>query len=164
MKAGTVPPTPPSIVAQISGLPDLSMEQLKALWHRLFGRDTPTHVRRFLERRIAYKLQEDEFRKHHAKLLEDNARHINSLIKTGKVRRQDREHRPVAGTLLLREYRGTTHEVIVTHDGQFEYQGRPYPSLSMIAREITGTRWSGPLFFGLKAPSAKGKTPAGGRT
>ena len=109
-------------------------------------------------------LQEDEFRKHHAKLLEDNARHINSLIKTGKVRRQDREHRPVAGTLLLREYRGTTHEVIVTHDGQFEYQGRPYPSLSMIAREITGTRWSGPLFFGLKAPSAKGKTPAGGRT
>ena len=157
-----VPPTPPSIVAQIAGLPDLSMEEIKSLWHRLFGKAAPTHIRRFLERRIAYKLQEDEFRKHHAKLLEDNARHINSLIKTGKVRRQNREHRPAAGTLLRREYRGTTHEVIVTHDGQFEYQGRPYPSLSMIAREITGTRWSGPLFFGLKAPSVKGKHQAAG--
>ena len=44
--------------------------------------------------------------------------------------------------------------MIVTQDGQYDFQGRMYPSLSMIAREITGTRWSGPLFFGLKAPAA----------
>jgi hypothetical protein len=58
--------------------------------------------------------------------------------------------------VLTREYRGIEHHVAVTQDGQYEYQGRRYPSLSMIAREITGTRWSGPLFFGLKA-SAKPK-------
>ena len=48
--------------------------------------------------------------------------------------------------------------LIVTHDGQYDFQGRMYPSLSMIAREITGTRWSGPLFFGLKAPATTKKT------
>ena len=62
MKASTVPPTPPSVVAQIAGLPDLSMDEIKALWRRLFGNDNPTPNRQFMERRIAYKLQEIEFR------------------------------------------------------------------------------------------------------
>ena len=68
--------------------------------------------------------------------------------------------------MLTREYRGVEHHVAVAQDGQYEYQGRRYPSLSMIAREITGTRWSGPLFFGLKAPGKpKTKNPRkpGGR-
>jgi hypothetical protein len=78
------------------------------------------------------------------------------LIETGKVRKRDRDYRPPAGTLLTREYQGIEHRVIVTQDGQYDFQGRMYPSLSMIAREITGTRWSGPLFFGLRAlPSPK---------
>ena len=51
------------------------------------------------------------------------------------------------------------YRVLATADGAFDFQGRKYPSLSMIAREITGTRWSGPLFFGLKAPAAA-KNPA----
>ena len=55
--------------------------------------------------------------------------------------------------MLTREYQSVEHRVIVTQDGQYGFQGRMYPSLSMIAREITGTRWSGPLFFGLKAPA-----------
>jgi hypothetical protein len=59
--------------------------------------------------------------------------------------------------VLTRECRGVEHHVAVAQDGQYEYQGRRYPSLSMIAREITGTRWSGPLFFGLKG-AAKSKT------
>jgi hypothetical protein len=65
--------------------------------------------------------------------------------------------------VLTREYHGSLHRVIVTQDDQYEFQGRLYPSLSVIAREITGTRWSGPLFFGLKAPSVsktKGKKGA----
>jgi len=50
--------------------------------------------------------------------------------------------------------------VVATADGQYDFEGRSYPSLSMIAREITGTRWSGPLFFGLKAPAKqKGARP-----
>lgn len=164
MKSYTVPPTSPSVVAQIAGLPDLSMEEIKALWRRLFGTDNPTPNRQFLERRIAYKLQEIEFRKVDPKLLERNQRRIKALVETGKVRKLDRDIRLMPGTVLTREYQGIEHRVTVAQDGQYEFEGRRYPSLSMIAREITGTRWSGPLFFGVKAP-AKAKHPKkqGGR-
>jgi len=56
---------------------------------------------------------------------------------------------PIAGTRLIREWQGTEHCVTVRGD-DFEYQGRPYKSLSAIAREITGVRWNGWVFFGLK--------------
>ena len=148
---------PPSIASQIARLSDLPMPEIKALWQRLFGDDTPTHNRQFLERRIAYRLQEVEFRKIDANLLERNKRRIASLVETGKVKKRDRDYRPAAGTVLTREYQGVEHRVIVTQDGQYDFQGRMYPSLSMIAREITGTRWSGPLFFGLKAPATPKK-------
>lgn len=144
---------PPSVAAQIARLPELPMPEIKALWQRLFGDDTPTHNRQFLERRIAYRLQEVEFRKVDANLLERNQRRIASLVETGKVRKRDRDYRPAAGTVLVREYKGVEHRVIATQDGPYEFQGRRYPSLSMIAREITGMRWSGPLFFGLRPPS-----------
>jgi hypothetical protein len=58
-----------------------------------------------------------------------------------------------AGTRLVRDYRGVEHTVTVLHDG-FEWQGRPYRSLSAIARAITGTRWNGWSFFGLKSHRA----------
>lgn len=74
-------------------------------------------------------------------------------METGKVKKRDRDYRPAAGTVLVREYKGVEHRVISTADGQYDFEGRMYPSLSMIAREITGMRWSGPLFFGLKPPS-----------
>lgn len=138
---------PPSMASQIARLPELPMPEIKALWQRLFGDDTPTHNRQFLERRIAYRLQEVEFRKTDGNLLERNKRRIASLIETGKVKKRDRDYRPAAGTVLTREYQGVEHRVIVTQDGQYDFQGRMY------AREITGTRWSGPLFFGLKAPA-----------
>jgi len=57
--------------------------------------------------------------------------------------------RPLAGTRLIREWQGVEHCVTVRDDG-YEYQGRPYKSLSAVARAITGTRWNGWLFFGLK--------------
>lgn len=145
--------TPKSVVAQITQLPSLDMAAIKALWKRLYGGDTPTHNRQFLERRIAYRLQEIEFRKVDRNLMDRNDRRIKTIIETGQNKKRDRDHRPVAGTILTREYKGVIHRVIVTPDGQYDFQGRMYPSLSMIAREITGTRWSGPLFFGLKAPA-----------
>ena len=152
---------PPSVASQIARLPDLPMSEIKIIWHRLFGDATPTHNRQFLERRIAYRLQEIEFRKTDPNLLERNKRRIASLIETGVVKKRDRDYRPAAGTVLTREYRDVEYRVVVTQDDQYEFQGRLYPSLSVIAREITGTRWSGPLFFGLKAPSArKTKTKA----
>ena len=70
------------------------------------------------------------------------------LSKRGRI-----ENRPIAGTRLLREWRGIEHTVTV-RDADFEYQGRPYQSLSAIARVITGTRWNGLVFFGLKKQAA----------
>jgi hypothetical protein len=59
------------------------------------------------------------------------------------------QERPIAGTRLVREWKGVEQTVTVRDDG-FEYQGRPYKSLSAVARQITGTRWNGLVFFGLK--------------
>jgi Protein of unknown function (DUF2924) len=155
---------PPSVTAQIARLPQLPMAEIKTMWQKLFGTDNPTHNRQFLERRIAYKLQEIEFRTVDPELLERNARRIQALVETGKAPKRDREIRLLPGTVLTREYRGVEHHVAVTQDGQYEYQGRRYPSLSMVAREITGTRWSGPLFFGLKGSAkAKHRKKQGGR-
>lgn len=148
-----IPATPPSVLTQIARLPALPMPEIKALWQKLFGANTPNYNRQFLERRIAYRLQEVEFRKVDASLLEKNQRRIESLLETGKVKKRDRATRPAVGTVLTREYRDVEYCVVATADGQYEFNGRMYPSLSMIAREITGTRWSGPLFFGLKAPA-----------
>ncbi|MCM8620566.1 MAG: DUF2924 domain-containing protein [Candidatus Accumulibacter sp.] len=154
-----IPATPPSVLAQIARLPELPMPEIKALWQKLFSADTPNCNRPFLERRIAYRLQEVEFRKVDPNLPERNQRRIEALLETGKVQKRDRDTRPTAGTVLTREYRDVEYCVVATTDGQYEFNGRMYPSLSMIAREITGTRWSGPLFFGLKGP-AKPETPA----
>lgn len=70
-----------------------------------------------------------------------------------KRRRQPANDRPISGTRLIREYQGVEHCVTVYHDS-YEYQGRPYKSLSAIARAITGTRWNGLIFFGLKSQRA----------
>ncbi|MNY46103.1 hypothetical protein D3C86_1812520 [compost metagenome] len=60
---------------------------------------------------------------------------------------------PAPGTRLVREWKGVEHTVTVTHNG-FDYQGQPYQSLSPIAKRITGTSWSGFVFFGLKRPAS----------
>src|SRR5206468_814524 len=70
------------------------------------------------------------------------------LKQTGGVAKRFRPQ-PKPGTRLIREWQGRTHEVLVLDDG-FSWQGAQYRSLSAIARKITGTAWSGPLFFGLK--------------
>lgn len=150
-----IPATPPSIVSQITSLSELAMPEIKSLWQKLFHGDTPTHNRQFLERRIAYRLQEIEYRKADPNLLERNKRRIAALIETGRVKKRDPDYRPVAGTMLTREYLDKEYRVIVTADGNYNFEGRTFQSLSPIAREITGTRWSGPVFFGLKARSIK---------
>ena len=153
------PATPASVAAQIAQLPELAMPEIKSLWKKLFHADTPNSNRQFLERRIAYKLQEIEFRKVDPNLLDRNKRRIAALMENGKVTMRDADYRPVAGTMLTREYKGREYQVIATADGNYDFEGRRYESLSPIAREITGTRWSGPLFFGLKVRAAQ-KSPA----
>lgn len=153
-----VPATPASVLAQIAQLPDCSIVDLKTLWLELHGSHPTNHNRAFLERRIAYRLQEKAFRKVAPALLERNAHRIDKLIATGKVSKTDRDFRPVPGTVITREYQGKAYRVTVGTEGQYEFEGRRYSTLSVIAREITGTRWSGPLFFGLKTPSS-GRKP-----
>lgn len=152
------PATPPSVLAQIAQLPDFSIDDLRALWSELNGSPTPNSNRAFLERRIAYGLQERAYRKVNPGLLDRNAHRIEKLLATGVVSKTDRDIRPIPGTVITREYQGQMYRVTVGTDGQYEFEGRRYPTLSMIAREITGTRWSGPLFFGLKAPSPARKS------
>lgn len=73
----------------------------------------------------------------------------NLTAATSAVRRRRAEDRPIAGTTLIREYEGVLHHVTVRQDG-YEWQRRPYKSLSAIARAITGTRWNGLVLFDLK--------------
>jgi hypothetical protein len=146
--------TPASpILKQIAGLPKLSHSELKALWREYFGVEPPAYRRGFLIRGLAHKLQELSY----GPLKPAYQARLEVMIagteKSNGHRRAGR--RPLydvhllEGTKLLREWRGVTHEVTVI-DGGYEHQGKRYRSLSAVARRITGTQWSGPLFFGLR--------------
>lgn len=145
------------VLARIAALKAGSMQDLKAAWRELFGRDAPPYNRRFLESRLAYRIQELAY----GGLRPETVARLEALAEDldggdPVRRRRPARDRPVAGTRLIRGWEGVDHCVTVLDDG-FEYQGRPYRSLSAIAREITGTRWNGLLFFGLrKHPSGRG--------
>lgn len=139
-----------SLTARIAHLADWPWSDIKKEWHRLFGGDPLVANRRFVEKRIAHRWQEIEFAKTDRILLERNRCRIDELVATGTLKRQKTGAVPIAGTELVRVYAGIEHRVLVLPDEEFEYAGKRYPSLSMIARAITGTRWSGPAFFGLR--------------
>jgi hypothetical protein len=142
--------TPSAMAARIASLSSWSWSELTKEWRRLYGTDPLVINRRFVEKRIAYRWQEIEFEKFNPGLLARNKRRIDELIATGQLKRQPVGAVPVPGTELIRVYDGVEHRVLVLSDGEFEYAGKRYPSLSMLARVITGTRWSGPAFFGLR--------------
>jgi Protein of unknown function (DUF2924) len=123
-----------SVVAQVTRLPDMTIKEIKALWRELYKKDPPTHVRSFLEKRLAYRLQELEFKKTHPGLIEKNQRRIQAIIDTNNKPLRDRSPKPVPGTVLTRWYQDKEYQVIAMQDGQFEFEGRPYKSLSVIAR------------------------------
>jgi hypothetical protein len=137
-----------SVLAQMAALKGKSTPELRALWKELFDREPPVLGRRYLEDRLAYRIQELHFGG-----LSDRARRkLDALVdqlEPKAARRRD-PGRPIAGTRLVREWWGVQHTVVVReHD--FEYEGRPYKSLSAVARAIAKSRWSGPLFFGLRS-------------
>ena len=142
----------PGVVARVARLPHTPMDELKRLWTQLFDTPLPTHNRSYLERRIAYRIQELALAKTHHQLLKTNKQRIDELIaKTDPAKKAGRESvRLVPGTVLTRDYDGHAHRVVALPDGKFEYHGKPYKSLTAIACEITGHRWSGPAFFGLR--------------
>ena len=109
----------------------------------------------FLESRLAYRIQELAYGglKHETiERLEALAEGLNG--NNAPMRRRRGMSRPIAGTMLVREWQGAEHRITVLNDG-YEYQGRAYKSLSAIARTITGTRWNGWVFWGLKNQRAR---------
>jgi hypothetical protein len=137
------------IPARLAALKTMAVVQLKQQWRELFGTEPPPYNRPFLESRLAYRIQELHF----GGLKPETVRRLEQIgeeLDGGKVdvRRARHDRKPIVGTRLVRQWRDTEHVVTVLADG-FEWQGRPYRSLSAIARAITGTRWNGPLFFGI---------------
>ncbi len=137
-----------TLAADLAALQQLSRGELKQFWDRLHGSPCPPRMSRiFLLRALAYGIQEQA---------------LGGLDRVTR-RRLDRAAADLAagrtpappgpkikpGTRLLREWQGKVYEVIVLEEG-VEYRAEAWPSLSAVAREITGTRWSGPRFFGLK--------------
>ena len=157
-------PSPPAIIvsaipkhdvpARLAALPSADIRDLKEQWRSLFGSEPPPYNRRFLERRLGYRIQELAYGGLKPELIA-RLEALGEQIDGGNItlRRIRQDQRPIAGTRLLREYQGVEHVVTVTREG-YEYQGRPYQSLSAIARAITGTRWNGWLFFGLRKAGA----------
>jgi hypothetical protein len=139
-----------SVLAQLAALKGASAASLKTKWRALFDSEPPPYNRRFLESRVAFRIQELAY----GGLKKETVERLRVLAKQydGKpsVRSKTRSNRlPIAGTQMIREWQGVQHRVTVRGD-DFEYEGRPYKSLSAIAREITKVRWNGWVFFGLK--------------
>ena len=143
-----------SVLAQLAALPEKTLPELKQFWRELYDREPPSGNKPFLIKRLAYRVQELAYgglsARAEAKLnvLIEEDRRVKGLPVVRKG------NRPIVGTRLIREWQGVEHCVTVLDDG-FEYEGRKYRSLSAIARAITGTRWNGPLFWGLRNRSAK---------
>jgi hypothetical protein len=144
-----------SVLARVAALKTAAMADLKATWRDLFGKEPPPFNRRYLESRLAYRIQELAY----GGLKPETVERLQALADDldddrAKMHRHGTNSRPIAGTQLVREWQGVEHRVTVT-DGGFVHQGKPYKSLSAIARAITGTRWNGWIFFGLKNQRAQ---------
>ena len=148
-----------AVGVEIARLRDLDANALRTRWHKVYGRPPAPHLpRHLLFRVLAYRLQADHFGD-----LDANSRRLldrsESPDKAGQqaitVGKSIATVRP--GTVLGREWNGHMQRVAVLSNG-FAWNGKTYPSLSKVAFAITGTRWNGPKFFGLRDKSSKRRT------
>jgi hypothetical protein len=133
----------------LTELSSLDSEELYDRWRALYGGDPPARLRRTLMiQALAYRLQEKAL----GGLKPATRRLLRRIAGDARERRPitvEPNHRAKQGAVLIREWHGTKHQVTVIKDG-FMFSGKRFQSLSKIAFEITGTHWSGPLFFGLR--------------
>ena len=145
-----------TIEVLVAGLPNLRRTELRELWRDLYGTDPPEKINDLLMRQaIAYRLQV----KHLGGLNFSTRRTLRLVLEEAAFNRPKphiKSQRVTNGTVLVREWHGATHQVTATERGVL-YRGKHFRSLSEVAREITGTRWSGPLFFGLRISSGESK-------
>jgi hypothetical protein len=127
----------------------MSLDELRCEWRRLYEKDPPRISRDLLVLGIGYRRQELQYGGLGKATIRKLATLAKTLRQTGRVGPAPTLSLK-AGTRLVREWHGRTHTVTVTEDG-FEYDGASYPSLTKIAKAITGAHWSGPRFFGLGA-------------
>jgi hypothetical protein len=137
-----------AIEGEINRLRPLNPKQLREEWRRLYHGEAPKLSRDLLVLALGYRLQELEY----GGLGRATKRKLQTIAKslrtTGRVGSAAPTLSLKPGARLLREWHGRTHTVTITEDG-FEHEGANYPSLSKVAKKITGAHWSGPRFFGL---------------
>jgi Protein of unknown function (DUF2924) len=137
-----------NVATRLKALEQMDHASLRAEWRRLYRANPPKHVKRnLLLLAVTWKIQEQAFGGLAAATRRRLADLAETLERDGDVTRS-RVARLRPGAKLVREWHGKTHTVIVCEEG-FEWKGRHWRSLSVIAREITGGHWSGPRFFGL---------------
>jgi Protein of unknown function (DUF2924) len=136
-----------SVAAQVAALPKTPTPELKKMWRQLFNKEPPGFSRNYLISRLSYRLKELHF----GGLKPATRAKLDALADAldPQAARKRVVNGPVVGTQLIREWRGVEHKVTVLADG-FEWEGRRYRSVSAVARAITGTRWNGLTFFGVK--------------
>jgi hypothetical protein len=139
------------VLGRLAALHAAPIATLKQQWRELYGKEPPPFSRSYIQSRLAYRIQELAY----GGLKPETRARLEALgeqLDGGNIvlRRIRADHRPLAGTRLIREHAGVQHVVTVRAD-DFEFEGRPYRSLSAIARHITGTRWNGWTFFGLRS-------------
>ena len=144
-----------SIEDEIAQLRDLDLKALPIRWRNAFGKPAPEHLTRYLLFRIiAYRLQADRLGDLDAetlKVLKEAAGQKGpaSAVSKTLARPDQRRFSPPPGTVLVREWDRRSHRVMVMPDG-YAWNGKSFDSLSQVAFAITGTKWSGPRFFGLR--------------
>jgi hypothetical protein len=140
---------------ELAALATMSPAQLRERWQRVYREPPPPFAPDLLARGIAYRLQEQVYGKLSTATRREIERLQRLFEKTGEVVTEAcATTKP--GTVLVREWKQEQHHVLILEDG-YLYRDRRYSSLSQIANEITGARWSGPKFFGLR----RGKAAAG---
>jgi len=157
---GPALPDRKALDVEIARLRDLDVGGLRSRWHTVFGRKPPPHLaRHLLFRVLAYRLQAEQLGDLDGecqRLLDGSESPEDAGQRAGALGRRTANLRP--GTVLGREWNGHMQRVAVLADG-FAWNGKTYPSLSKVAFAITGTRWNGPKFFGLRDKSSKGASP-----
>jgi Protein of unknown function (DUF2924) len=148
-----------AIDEQLLSLPTLKKVELAGIWKQLFDMNAPSGMRKDLMLRIlAYRLQERELGGLAANSRE-RLRHMAHAIEINRTSSIQFSAKIKPGTRLVRQWKSEVH--VVTVDEQaYEYRGVRYKSLSQIARLVTGTRWSGPLFFGITPNQSNGSRPS----
>jgi Protein of unknown function (DUF2924) len=149
-------PTETEIIAEVAKLQSLGKDDLRLRWSTLFGKTPPPALTKdLLGRMIAWRIQEKFYGGHDKATL----RLLDGLAR-GEVAKPATGPQLRPGTVLMREHGGARHTVTVTPDG-FVWRDRTYPSLSAVARAITGTSWNGRRFFGLRMKPKTDRPEAG---